>query len=62
MMMRRMTGGQGKGWRDARQKVMEAGDRMQNFTWQEIDAFNHFLLRFAIIFVKGISCISLLTK
>lgn len=23
-MMRRMTGGQGKGWRDARQKVMEA--------------------------------------
>ena len=24
-MMRRMTGGQGKGWRDARQKVMEAG-------------------------------------
>ena len=24
-MMRRMTGGNGKGWRDARQKVMEAG-------------------------------------
>ena len=23
-MMRRITGGQGKGWRDARQKVMEA--------------------------------------